>query len=211
MKQKRFLIFLFLASCFIANADEPPRHSFVAFVHGGYGYLPDGAVGLTNASDSYDKTLSSGGSWDVQFFYKHKALITGLLYSGYTSSGELTYSSDRIFTNYLAPQAGMLFPIYNKFSFSFNAGMGCMWYLNKSIVYEKDRRVTGRGFAMNLGIRGIYDISKHVGLSLEYMTTGAALGKTKVNYHDENTIVKNRELFFNLNQYMLSLGLKYSF
>jgi hypothetical protein len=204
-------MFLLSTFCFVANADEPRRHSLVGFVHGGYGYLPSDIPGLTDISGSYKNIFNDGGTWDAQLFYKYRILMLGLHYSGFTAGSELTNSSDRIFTHYIAPQAGMLFPVYRQFSLSFNGGLGCLWYLNNSVLYEKDRKVTGSAFALNLAARGIYNVTERIGISLQFMALGGSLQKTKVHYHDEDITVKMKGPTFNFNRLAVSLGLKFSF
>jgi len=211
---------------------EKSENSFVAFLHAGYGYLPGKTSGLTNSSDSYVKTLSSGMSWNVQLYYQHKKLIAGLLYSGYNSSGSLKYdsdnfstvmdpsqvqlkpaqrlnSSDNILTTYIAPQLGANIPVGEHFSIAFNGGIGGIWYRNNSTVHEKDRKVTGSSLGLNLGVKGIYNFSRHFGVSLEILGINAGLDSVDIEYHDENFKV-NYPDGLSLNQLTFSLGLKYS-
>jgi hypothetical protein len=209
MKQIYIIFLLLSASCLLVKADKPQEYPFIVFVHNGYGYLPHRVSGLTNASDNYNKTLSSGVSWNVQVFYKRKAFITGLFYSGYAAKGELANSSDNLFFHYSAPQAGMLFPVHGEFSLSFNGGIGWLRYLNNSLVYGKDRRATANVFAANIGVKGVYDITERISLSAEGMLISSDLAEINVNYHNENIIVKYHSSEFN--QLTFSLGIKYSF
>jgi hypothetical protein len=214
------------------SAQEESDNSLLVFLHAGYGYLPGKTSGLTNSSDSYVKTLSSGMSWNAQVYYQHKMLIVGLLYSGYNSSGSLKSgsdgiprvidpsqaqlrpvqylnSSDNILTTYIAPQLGANIPAGEYFSIAFNGGIGSMSYRNNSTVYEKDRKVTGNSLGLNLGLKGIYNFSTHFGVSLEALGINASLGSVNIKYHDENFTVKYPDRL-SLNQLTFSLGLKYS-
>lgn len=212
-------------------AQESSDNSLVAFLHAGYGYLPNKTSGLTNSSESYAKTLSSGMSWNAQLYYQRKKLIIGLLYSGYNSSGSLEHgddtpqvvdpsqsqrrpdnrlnSSDHILTTYIAPQFGANIPAGERFSIAFNGGIGGIWYRNNSTVHDKDRKVTGNSLGLNLCVKGIYNFSEHFGVSLEVLGINAGLNSVDIKYHDENFEVNYSDKL-SLNQLTFSLGLKYS-
>jgi hypothetical protein len=192
-----------------AQNSTPRNNSFLVFLHGGYGYLPSKTKGLTSADNSYVKKMSSGAAWNAQLYFKHKMLIVGLMYSGYTSKGKLENTSDNIFGHYIAPQIGMHIPVAKVFSIGFNGGMGGMIYRNKSEVYQNPRLVTGSAFGVNLGVRGIFNINEHWGISAEIMSIIATLGKTNVNYHSENILVRYFPQL-SMTQLTFSLGIKYS-
>jgi len=208
---KKILLMLFLCGTFSATfAQETlPSSSFLAFLHGGYGFLPDKTSGLTGSSAKYVDELSSGAAWNAQAYYRSKMFIVGLLYSGYTAGGSLENSSDKILTTYLAPQLGMCIPIGESFGIAFNGGFGGMWLRNNGTVYEKDRIATGSTLGINLGVKGIYNFSKHFGLSLELLGISANLHSYDTKYHDQTLKVRCADAL-HLNQLTFSLGLKYS-
>ena len=208
MKKVLFTLFFcgIIASGF---AQKTPANSFVVFLHTGYGYFPNKMPGLTNSSDRYANTLSSGIDYNAQLYYRHKLLMIGLLGSTYASTGHLKYSSDYILTTYIAPQAGMNIPVNEQFAIAFNGGMGGMWYRNNSIVYEKERKVTGNTMGVNLGLKGIYNFSEHFGLSFEVSYISAHLYLSQVKYHNEIFDVRYSGTN-NLEQLAISLGVKFS-
>ena len=209
---KKIVLMLFL--CGIVGTtlaqEETSNNSFLMFLHGGYGFLPNKTSGLTSYSTSYIDELSSGVIWNAQAYYRKNLFITGLLYSGYTANGSLKNSSDKILTTYVAPQAGMCIPVAGgKFNIAFNGGIGGMWYRNNSVVFQKDRKVTGKNIGVNLGLKGVYNFAQHFGVSLEMSIIEASLSKTNVNYHDKIIKVRYADAL-HLNQFSLSIGLKYS-
>ena len=217
MKKKISILFLLFS---ISVASIPTlwgqtttrNHSLT--IHAGYANMLGGTAGLTNNSNSYEKELCSGFSWDVQYDYRPNPKIgLGILYSGYTANGELTYSSDHIYTHYFAPQLTPKILRTEHFEIFVNAGLGYLFYLNNSTVYGKERRVTGGNIAANIGGMVEYKINNKWGVSLgtQYITSN--LRKINVFYHGENTKVKfnNKENKLNLSRLNLSVGVNFHF
>jgi long-subunit fatty acid transport protein len=212
---RKFLLALsFSGIVFSTFAQETlPSNSCLMFMHAGYGFLPQKTSGLTNSSADYINKLSSGTIWNAQAYFHRKIIIVGLLYSGYTAKGSLENSSDKIITNYFAPQFGFYFPLADgKFNIGFNLGVGCMAYRNNSVVFNKPRIVNGCAIGGNFGIKGAYNITQNLGISVDISIIGAELYKTYINYHDEVIKVKYRDdSQIYLEQITFSFGLKYSF
>jgi hypothetical protein len=212
MKKILLLLSVFWMTHVLAFAEKPEKDFFSISVHAGYSNILSGTSGLTNSSSSYINKLSSGFSWDGELYYKHRKFLSGLFYSGYTSKGELTYSSDHIFIHYLGLQVGREFPITDKFRLRANGGFGPVWYRNNSTVYGKSRDVSGRSFGVNLGLNGIYLLSPQLGLSFNLQGIMSALYNTNIDYHGETIKVK---YFFEkplgLSRLQISLGLSYFF
>ena len=209
---KRFIVILALCGqigMLGAQEPEPRTNTFLMFLHAGYGNLPSKTLGLTNRSADYTKKLQSGASWNAQLYFKHKMLIVGMMYSGYTSKGALEHSSDRLLSNYIAPQIGMHIPTGKIFSLGWNVGFGGLIYNNNSTVYEKPRELKGSALGANLGVRGIFNITPNFGVSVEIMSILASLNKTHNNYHDE--IIEVIYIpSLSMHQFTFSLGFKYS-
>ena len=207
-------ILLTLLLCGIVGttfSQEEDDNSLLVFLHGGCGFLPSKTSGLTSSSPSYVDELSVGAIWNAQAYFRHKMLITGLLYSGYTANGSLAYSSDRILTTYLAPQLGMDIPIADRrVEIAFNAGIGSMWYRNYSVVFEKDRNVKKNTIGLNFGLKGVYNFTPHFGVSLEMSAITASVSSVEIQYHDYNTLKVNYADPLYLNQINFAIGLKYS-
>jgi len=211
MKNILFVLFFFgIVGTTFAQESSINSNAFLMFLHAGWGKLPNKTSGLTNSSADYINKLSSGAEWNLQMFFRHKKLITGLLYSGYTANGKLEYSSDKIFTTYIAPQLGLNIPVGGeKFDIAFNAGLGGMWYRNNSLVFGKDRQAKGNTVGVNLGLKAVYNFTRDWGVSFEIATIQANLSKTKIKYHD-NIIKVSYPDALHLNQFTYSIGLKYS-
>ena len=217
---KKFLLILFLCGTVAGAtfAQEGRRtNSFVVFLHGGYGMMPGKTSGLTNSSPDYIKKLSSGGIWNAQMYFRHKMFIVGLLYSGYTAknSWERPYEnsfdtgSDKLLTTYIGPQIGVSIPI-KSFDIDINGGCGGIWYRNYSVMLENNRKVKGGSVGVNLGLKGVYNFSKHFGVSLEVAGILANLNHTNNTQNDKTVRVNYSEPPLRLNQLTFSLGLKYS-
>lgn len=205
-----------------AQEKEQKNNSLMIFAHGGYAYSPNkNGKGLTSSSPDYAKKMSSGAGWNLQLFYRHKMFTVGMMYSGFTSKGEMEIASidvssqdkfinsDKILTTYIAIQLGMRIPVGNSFAICWNGGFGGMAYNNNSLVYGQPRIVKGSNLGVNLGAKAVYQFTNHFGISLEFMTISANIGKTNINYHQEDILVRYSPKI-PLNQYLFSLGLTYS-
>ena len=218
---KKFLLMLFLCATVVGTsfAQEEGRrtNSFLVFLHGGYGILPNKTSGLTNSSAEYVKELSSGPIWNAQAYYRHKMFIVGLLYSGYTAknSWEKPYEnsfetgSDKLLTTYIAPQFGMNIPV-GKFDIAFNGGAGGIWYRNNGLVLDNNRKAKGSSMGANLGLKFGYNFSKHFGISLDVMGVLANLAGINITQNDKTVRVTYSAPPLYLNQITFSLGFKYS-
>jgi len=217
MKGKRLVLFLL---CFILTATstvfgQTARKKFRLAGHVGYANMLGGTDGLTNSSSSYERELCSGFSWDAKVDVLVNSRIgIGVLYSGYTASGELDYSSDHIYTHYLAPQFTLTAWQSNRFKFYLNAGIGGIYYLNNSTVFGKERRVEGGNVAANIGGIVEYRINSSWGVSLNPQYISASLREIHATYHGETTRVifggedKNR---LDLSRLNLSAGMNFYF
>ncbi|GHT36534.1 hypothetical protein FACS189434_14690 [Bacteroidia bacterium] len=198
-----------------------PDKAFLAFLHGGYGTIPAKTSGLTITSESYQKDLSSGGVWNLQAYFRSKMFIVGLLYAGYTSSGSTeSYvapglsgglrTSDKLLTTYIAPQLGMNIPVAEKFDIGWNAGFGGLWLKNAGEINGNPRTLQGSTFAVDLAARGVYNITKNLGVSAEIMYILGNLTRTNLNYHEKDYKINNLDQV-SASQLTFSLGLKCSF
>ena len=183
-------------------------------VRAGYANMLGGTAGLTNSSNSYERELCSGFSWDAQYNYLTSSKVgLGMLYSGYTASGKLTYSSDHIYTHYLAPQFALIVYQKKQFKLQANAGLGYIFYLNNSTVFGKDRKVTGGNLAANIGVAAEYRINNRWGVSLGTQYVESSLKEINTFYHGENIKVKlgdgGNQL--NLSRLNISAGVNFYF
>jgi hypothetical protein len=219
---KRTLLILLFAGIFggVFAQEATNDNHFLMFLHGGYGLMPNKTgAGLTDSSADYAKKMSNGGAWNAQLFFQHKMMTVGLMYSGLISSGEietpsvsgvvLVKTSDKILTTYIAPQMGMQIPVAKVFSIGWNAGIGELIYKNNSDVYGKPRIVSGHRIGLNLGVRGIFNITENLGISAEIMSIFSGMNKSNIDYND-NTVPVVYIPKLPVNQFTFAIGLKYS-
>lgn len=205
------LIMLLAVCCLQAVEPVNPRH--VVSVHTGYANMLWGTGGLTDGSRGHERSLSSGVSWDAQYYFNFpKRFAVGLLYSGYSAEGALPNSSDHVYTHYIAPQFGFYCLKNNRWNIRLNAGYGYLKYLNNSVVYEKDRQVSGRSFAANIGGDVEYKLTSHWGISADIQLLGSKLWWVNSNYHGEDIQVRYPDgKRLNVSRLNVSAGLTYSF
>ncbi|MDH6306181.1 hypothetical protein M2459_002895 [Parabacteroides sp. PF5-5] len=217
MKNRIYRYFLMLAIAIlfptVCFAEKPTfkRHELATYF--GYANMLAGTGGLTNTSNSYEKKLRSGISWDAQYYYNPiREVGLGILYSGFTSKASHATGSDHLFTHYIAPQfAGNLLN-KERWRIRLNMGVGYIRYFNDSKVYGKERKVTGGRIAGNLGLRGEYLFTSHWGVSVVAQYILSSIRKVDIDYHGETIKVKfpsdNRLSLSRLN---LSAGINYHF
>lgn len=215
MKTKKVTLWIFLlltgVTQLYAQQKEWQRHSFA--VHTGYATMLQGVSGLTNSSPGYERELSNGTGWDVQYYGRPIPVLgIGFLYSGFSSQGSHEEGSDHIYTHYFAPQVG-LYAVDNQwFSLRFNAGVGGIFYRNNSEVFEKSRRATGRYFAINGGVNAAFKLTRNWAIEANAQYIASRLSSMDVYYHNETTTVcfdKGNES--RLGRLNLSAGISYSF
>ncbi len=186
-----FIFISVLVSDIHAEKPSLKRHEISARM--GYAHTVGRIHGLTNASKSYKNDMRSGISWDADYyFYPIEELCIGAFYSGFTSEESHTGGSDHIYTHYFAPQMGLNCLNNALWRIRMNLGMGYIRYLNNSIVYEKDRKVTGGRLAGNIGLKGEYLFTPHWGLSLSMICIYSNLKEVDIDYHNETVKVKYR-------------------
>ena len=174
-------------------AEEPEPWRYSLSLHYGYANMVAGTAGLTNSSRSYEKDLCSGMSWDFQYYYRYgrkRIFGLGAIYSGFTSKGTLQYSTDHVYTHYIAPQLNLSLWPTSRFFMGGNTGFGYFMYRNNSTVFGKGRRVMGDMPAVNFGLNGTYCLSQRIGISLNMQYIFTELYKVHIDYHDEITKVK---------------------
>lgn len=208
-----WVVVCFLLFTTRASASEPVVRKHVFSVHAGYANMLSGTSGLTNSSSGYEEDLSSGVSWDAQYYFNLKKYVGfGLLYSGYSSKGSLPNSSDHVHTHYIAPQFGFYCLRNDRLSLRLNAGTGYLAYRNNGTVYEKERRVSGGRWAINVGGNIDYALSEHWGVSADIQYMYTELYKVTAHYHGEDITVRypsGKEL--DVARLNISAGISYYF
>jgi|GEM_PF-127000 len=220
MKKNLILLSLlcFFAISSTANLYSQEKHRRNLFdLRLGYGNMLQGTAGLTNMQSSYINTLSSGFAWDAAYYFRFPKQPSkmnvglGLQYNGFTSSGELQYSSDQLFINNVALQFALIYQFNNKMELRGNIGGGMIYYLNKSAVYGKDRRVTGSSGATNLGVNFTYMLTPLLGLSLDCGYLFAGLDEIESEYHGEKIKVTFNDDLLSLSRLNITAGITFRF
>ena len=215
MKLKKLLYlatFCILLISGYLHAEEPAKMHSVS-LHIGYANMLGGTAGLTNSAHSYERDLCSGISWDAQYYLHPKGMFGfGLFYSRYSAKGSLEHSSDHIYTHYIAPQFALYCLSNERVNVRLNIGTGYLRYKNNSMVYEKDRRVSGQRMAGNIGVNAEYMLTSHWGVSADLQYVFTNLRKVESNYHGETITVRfPSEDRLKVSRLNISLGIGYHF
>lgn len=216
MKPKKFLYlttFCILLISGYLHAEEPTDKMHSVSLHMGYANMPGGTAGLTNSAHSYERDLCSGISWDAQYYlHPFRWIGFGFLYSGYSAKGSLEYSSDHVYTHYIAPQFAFYCLSSERMNVRLNLGTGYLRYKNNSMVYEKERRVSGGRIAGNIGANAEYMLTPRWGISADVQYVFTNLRKVDSRYHGETIQVKfPSEDRLKVSRLNISLGLGYHF
>lgn len=218
MKRRNLLFFAFLIACCIRlSAQETAAQKTAIQEHtfsfrAGYGNILEGTSGLTKQSHSYERDLSTGVSWEAEYFFHFTRIIgVGVLYSGFSSKGAHEEGSDHLYTHYIAPQVGFYLYQNNHVHLRADLGMGAMTYRNNSKVFGKNRIVKKSEFAGNAGINFTYKLTRHWNLEADAKYIVCTMNKIKSRYHDEIVIVKFNKYPLSVSRLNLSAGISYSF
>jgi hypothetical protein len=207
-------IFLLVSNPLFSKQPREAKHFFEA--HFGYANMLEGTAGLTNSSDKYERDLCSGVSWDAQYSIRLPEIGgnfyfgLGVLYSGYTSQGSLTDSSDHLYTHYFAPMAQFYYLITPQTHIRVDFGFGAISYLNNSMVYGKERRVTGNNIGGHFGLNATQYLFSNFGLSAEISYINSYLETIYSHYHEERIMVKFHDNLY-LSRLNISAGITYFF
>lgn len=212
-KRKRDLLFFLLTMCCIAlSAQEVVKQRHTFSVHAGYGNMLRGTAGLTNSLKSYERDLSEGVSWDVQYYFRPADIVgVGFLYSGFSSQGSHEEGSDHLYTHYFAPQVGIYCLRTKRFFIRLDAGIGLLSYRNYSKVFDKSRRVTGTSFATNAGVNATLKITRQWNIEADIQYVASSIHTIYPRYHNEVTTVKFRNDPLSVSRLNLSAGVSLNF
>lgn len=213
--KRRITVLLFLVSIpiFYTSAQVHNVERNIFSIHAGYSDLFNGTDGLTSSDHQYNKTLSKGFSWDLQYTHRiGKKFGIGGLYSQYRSQGTHSEGKDRVSTHYLAPQINLFIIDENRFYAKLASGIGAVLYRNKGEVFGKSRLTSGFDLGVNLGVTTGFRLDNHWNIEAELNYFGCSLNKIVSSYHDEVYTIKfpqNKTL--DVSRLSLSLGLSYAF
>lgn len=217
-KLKLFLWAGIICFPFLLHAQTNHRsESHILSAHIGPSWYMDDPVGLTSYDNHYLNNLEKGIGWNMEYTYllMHTLFTPGIgvLYQGSRHSEQLPNSSDKLISNYIAPQ-GYLYFCPGRFNIHFAIGIGALFYKNKSTVYGKPRQADLRKLAFNLGLGTEYLITKHWGASVKLDISGAVPKKYTVKYHGKVwEVFPNYPLPVgdNISLLTLSAGINYHF
>jgi hypothetical protein len=89
-------------------------------------------------------------------------------------------------------------------------GFGAISYLNNSMVYGKERRVTGNYLGGHFGLNATQYLFSNLGLSAEIRYIDSYLKTIYPHYHGERTTVKFYDNLY-LSRINISAGITYFF
>lgn len=185
------MLFLIIAFSLPLKAQKKdlPQQEFIFRI--GYGNMVKGTSALTSSTHSYERKLSQGIDWDLEYNFRPiRHLGIGLVYWGFSSQGSHNEGSDHLFTHYVAPQISFYTVATERWDVGLGVGVGKIYYRNNSYVFGKSRRVKGDTWGPHIGIHSTYKLSRHLGVGLGVQYVAANLNSVHSRYHDETIIVK---------------------
>lgn len=208
------LLFLSISS----SAQGKPSGSSSLSAHIGPAWYTGRLMGVTGSSGDYCNNLRKGVGWDLNYWYmgqtssEEKAVIrAGFLYQGSLFQEKQANGSDKIHLNYLAPQVGVFF-LRPGYQIQLSAGAGYQFYTDKSVVYDKPRKVSMDKLACNFALAAEYFLTKQWGVSARCNWVLSHSERYSVDYHGEHWKVEHPDTgegFFG--QLSLTFGLNYHF
>lgn len=199
MRKYVFLFVLFLQT-FLLFAQEKLSEKSLFSIHAGPSWYLGKMIGITNPSDAYRNALRDGVVWDVNYYYLGDKylfpsfkLSPGLVYQGGQYKNAHDEGSDKIGMHYIAPQIALFF-VKEKYNLSLSTGLGCQFYKDRSIVFDKPRDVSMNKLAYNLSAGGEYRFARHFGISARLNWIVTASESYSVRYHGQKWQVESPEL-----------------
>ena len=215
MKQTIIAATIFLLVAFDLSAQKKVdfgiknENEFSLSLSAGYAYI-DGIAGLSNYANRYNNKMRFGFDYNFQFEYRKSRFTAGVIASVFNSNGSAEFSSDDIFINNFAVQAGAywLLPELHKFSLKTAAGLGLCTYTNNSKVFGRKRYISENAFSIHTHHEVAYKLSPNWAIALNVLLTWSEKWAFDVNYHDETFVV---EQYLPLSKISASIGIKYTF
>ena len=175
-------------------------------------------MGITGGADEYRSNLRKGISWALHYWYtgsasseEKVAVRAGFLYQGSRFQEKHTNGADKIHLNYLAPQIGVFF-LRPDYQIQLSAGAGYQFYTDKSVVYDKPRKVSMDKLACNFALAAEYFLTKQWGVSARCNWVLSHSERYSVDYHGEHWKVEHPATGEgHFGQLALLLGLNYHF
>lgn len=187
------------------------KHEFS--FHVGHGNMFNDTPTLTLGSDSYQRELAKGVSWDGQYNFRPvKRLLIGAIYSGFSSQGSHPEGSDHLWINFIGTQIGLSNANTKHWQIRMGAGPGLVFLRNNSEVFGKSRRVKAKSVGLLINSNATYKLTSNlgIGIGVQYMISG--LARMKVRYHDEtHTVWFDDNYDSDLSRLNISAGLSYYF
>lgn len=198
------------------QAQTPARGEHVLNLQTGATFYTGHLLGAAAPSSH----LRSGFTWAGSYTYVIGTRATlrpgiGLMYQGNRYTADVTNASDKIRTNYLAPQFS-LHLINETMCWHLTLGYGYQWYRDAGTVYGKPRKVTMNKIAGNIGLGGEYRLPRHWGIRAGINYIIACSDSYSVRYREETWEVrphyrKSENSLDDISQMSVFAGLSYHF
>ncbi|MGI6815307.1 hypothetical protein ACFX5L_02030 [Bacteroides sp. KG123] len=200
------------------SAQDKPTGTSSLEAHIGPAWYTGHLMGITSRADDYCNSLRKGIGWDIGYWYTGKTdgkerviLRPGFIYQGSRFEEKQANGSDKILLNYLAPQIGLFF-LRNNYRIQLSAGAGYQFYMDKSVVYDKPRKVSMDKPACNFALAGEYLLTRRWGVSARCNWVLSDSERYSVVYYGEHWKVEHPDTGEGcFGQLSLTFGLNYHF
>lgn len=211
--QVRAILFMLVIVCQspLFSQRDFQRHE-LAF-HTGYGNMVYGVPGLTLPTHSYDRELSQGVNWDLQYYFRpRKHFVIGAIYSGFSSKGNHPEGADHIWVHFIGPQIGVCNISTERWQMRITGGPGGVIFRDKSRVFDKPRNTKANSIGFLANISTSYKLTPHLGIGMEIQYMASGLVSMRSRYHNQTVTVNfDDEANSSLSRLNISAGLSYYF
>lgn len=205
------IVFLIICHSPLFSQKDFQRHEFS--FHTGYGNMVYGVPGLTLPTHSYDRKLSQGINWDIQYNYRPlKRFVIGAIYTSFSSKGSHEEGSDHVRVHFIGPQIGVCNVSTDRWQMRITGSPGLTLFRNNSKVFEKTRNTKANTVGLLFNASTSYKISSHFGIGVELQYLISGLASMRSRYHGETiTVSFDNDDNSSLSRLNMSAGLSYYF
>lgn len=210
---RTIILFMFMMICHspLFSQKEFQRHEFS--FHSGYGNMVYGVPGLTLPTHSYDRKLSQGVNWDLQYHFRPlRHFVIGAIYSGFSSKGSHPEGSDHVWVHFIGPQIGVCNVSTERWQMRITGGPGGVIFRDNSKVFGKPRNTKANSIGFLFNASTAYKLSSHLGIGMEIQYLASGLVSMRSQYHGETIRVDfDESANSSLSRLNINAGLSYYF
>ena len=211
--QVRTILLVFVMICYspLFAQKDYLRHEFS--FHAGYGNMVYGVPGLTLPTHSYDRELSQGVNWDLQYSFRpRKHFVIGAIYSGFSSKGSHPEGSDHVWVHFIGPQIGACSVSTQRWQIRVTGSPGVVFFRDHSKVFGKPRNTKANTVGFLTNVNAGYRLTSHLGIGMQVQYLASGLFSMRSKYHGETITVKfDDDSNSSLSRLNVSAGLSYYF